>query len=48
MGAASGTTIVAEIPVSRAAQATAWPWFPALAVTTPRLRSSADSWAIVL
>ena len=48
IGAPSGTKIVAEIPACRAAQATAWPWFPALAVSTPRPRSSADSWAIVL
>ena len=27
--------IVACMPSSRAAQATAWPWFPALAATTP-------------
>src|SRR5262245_46392019 len=31
--------IVASIPASRAAQATAWPWLPALAATTPALRS---------
>mgnify|MGYP003336374612 CR=1 FL=1 len=33
---------------SRAAQATAWPWLPALAVTTPAARSSSDRVAIVL
>jgi hypothetical protein len=27
--------IVAGAPSSRAAQATAWPWLPALAATTP-------------
>ena len=27
--------MVAAMPACRAAQATAWPWFPALAVTTP-------------
>ena len=31
---------VAAIPASRAAHATAWPWLPALAATTPALRSS--------
>ena len=40
--------IVAVIPASRAAQATAWPWLPALAATTPALRSSSPSVAIVL
>ena len=30
----------ASAPASRAAQATAWPWLPALAVTTPAARSS--------
>ena len=36
---------VAAIPASRAAQATAWPWLPALAATTPAralLRLSVD------
>src|SRR5439155_2114998 len=31
---------VASMPSSRAAHATAWPWFPALAVTTPAFRST--------
>ena len=31
--------IVAWAPSSRAAQATAWPWLPALAATTPAARS---------
>src|SRR5436305_8741506 len=31
------------IPSSRAAHATAWPWLPALAATTPAARSSAPS-----
>ena len=39
--------IVAAIPASRAAQATAWPWLPALAATTPAARSAAVSEAIV-
>ena len=30
----------ARTPASRAAQATAWPWLPALAVTTPAARSA--------
>src|SRR5690349_23772022 len=33
----------AVAPTSRAAHATAWPWFPALAATTPAARSSAVS-----
>ena len=40
--------IVAEIPASRAAHATAWPWLPALAATTPAARSASPSVAIVL
>ena len=39
--------IVAAIPASRAAQATAWPWLPALAATTPAARSAGVSDAIV-
>ena len=39
---------VAAIPASRAAQATACPWLPALAATTPEPRSSAVSEWIVL
>src|SRR5919197_1324568 len=34
---------VAFAPSSRAAQATAWPWLPALAATTPARRSSSIS-----
>src|SRR2546423_1387954 len=40
--------MVAAMPAWCAAQATAWPWFPALAVTTPAARSTAESVAIVL
>ena len=40
--------MVAAIPASRAAHATAWPWLPALAATTPAARSSAVSEGIVL
>ena len=39
---------VAAMPASRAAQATAWPWLPALAATTPATRSAGESVAIVL
>src|ERR671939_136473 len=39
---------VAAIPASRAAHATAWPWFPALAATTPAARSASDSVEILL
>ena len=39
---------VAAMPASRAAHATAWPWLPALAATTPAARSSSLSVAIVL
>ena len=39
---------VALTPASRAAHATAWPWLPALAATTPARRSSSDSVAILL
>ena len=39
--------IVAWMPSSRAAQATAWPWLPALAATTPAARSSGESVASV-
>src|SRR5688500_1756479 len=38
----------AAIPASRAAHATAWPWLPALAATTPAARSSGESVAIGL
>src|SRR5437588_11135841 len=40
--------IVAGIPASRAAQATAWPWLPALAATTPAARSASESVFILL
>src|SRR5919201_2599405 len=33
----------AGIPASRAAHATAWPWLPALAATTPAARSASES-----
>ena len=39
IGASCGMKIVAGIPASRAAHATAWPWLPALAATTPARRS---------
>src|SRR6266496_684256 len=38
----------ARTPASRAAQATAWPWLPALAATTPAARCSVSSVAILL
>src|SRR6476469_959091 len=34
---------VAAIPSSRAANATAWPWLPALAAITPAARSASSS-----
>ena len=40
--------IVAGMPSSRAAQATAWPWLPALAATTPAARSAGVSVASLL
>ena len=40
--------IVAWIPSSRAAQATAWPWLPALAAITPAARSAGVSVASLL
>src|SRR3954451_20996341 len=43
MGASRGMKTVAEMPSSRAAQATAWPWFPALAAITPAARSLSSS-----
>ena len=48
IGASSGMKIVARVFASRAAQATAWPWFPALAATTPASRSSGESEEMVL
>src|SRR5215471_4965539 len=38
----------ARTPASRAAHATAWPWLPALAATTPAARSSSPRNAIRL
>src|SRR5512133_4339744 len=38
-----GTKMRARTPSSRAAHATAWPWLPALAATTPAARSSGVS-----
>jgi hypothetical protein len=38
---------VALAPSSRAAQATAWPWLPALAATTPARFSGSESVAIL-
>ncbi len=38
----------ASTPASRAAHATAWPWLPALAVTTPAACSSGVRSAILL
>ena len=40
--------IVARMPSSRAAHATAWPWLPALAAITPAARSAGDSVASML
>src|SRR5262245_24528762 len=40
--------MVARRPASRAAQATAWAWFPALAATTPACRSVSPSVASLL
>src|SRR5439155_1496480 len=40
--------IVAGTPASRAAQATDWPWLPAVAATTPAARSESVSEAILL
>jgi len=39
---------VARTPASRAAHATAWPWLPALAATTPARLSASESVAILL
>jgi hypothetical protein len=39
IGASWGMNTVAFTPASRAAHATAWPWLPALAATTPARRS---------
>src|SRR5262249_31189583 len=43
-----GMKIVALIPSSRAAHATAWPWLPALAATTPASRSAGERLEAVL
>src|SRR5712691_1200720 len=40
--------IVAGTPSARAAQATDWPWLPAVAATTPAARSVPLSWWILL
>src|SRR5438105_5257835 len=48
MGASAGTKIAAWIPASRAAQATACPWLPALAATTPARCSASPSVEILL
>ena len=48
IGVSAGMKIVASIPASRAAHATAWPWLPALAATTPALRSASLSEPILL
>ena len=42
-GAVRGITMVAGIPRSRAASASAWAWFPLLCVTTPRSAVAASS-----
>ena len=39
---------VAWTPTSRAAHATAWPWLPALAATTPADRSAGERAATLL
>jgi hypothetical protein len=39
----SGTNTVQATPCCRDARAIDWPWFPVLAVTMPRARSSAGS-----
>ena len=41
-GVGSGISTVAATPVSEAAWATAAPWFPVEAATTPRARSSSE------
>jgi hypothetical protein len=48
IGVSRGMNTVARAPASRAAQATAWPWLPALAATTPAARSASVSVPIVL
>jgi hypothetical protein len=46
IGVSSGMKMVASTPISRAAQATACPWLPALAATTPAARSASLSVAM--
>jgi hypothetical protein len=41
-GVLSGTTTVHATPLSRAANATAWPWLPLLCVHTPAFLCSAE------
>jgi hypothetical protein len=48
IGASWGTKIVARMPASRAAQATACAWLPALAATTPAARSTSSRVASLL
>jgi hypothetical protein len=48
IGESCGMNTVAVTPTSRAAQATACPWLPALAATTPAARSSSPSVAMWL
>ena len=45
-GAPSGITTVALVPSSAAANATPWPWLPALAAMTPRARCASASRAM--
>ena len=45
-GAPSGMTTVALVPSRAAANATPWPWLPALAAMTPRSRSASGSRAM--
>jgi hypothetical protein len=47
-GASFGITIVAEVPSSRLARATACAWFPDEYATTPRARSASGICAIAL
>src|SRR5205814_1292911 len=47
-GAWSGTTTVQGTPSSRAIQATPWPMFPAVAVTTPACSLSSGIWSTAL
>ncbi len=47
-GAWSGTTIVHGTPTSRAAHASPWAMFPALAVRTPFASSSAEAFRTAL